>query len=113
MNLVCKPLLEGIMAYWDEVQRAASYTVTLYINEKVIARKTVERGTMYCAFRDLAADLSYHIRVSAEDRNANIIAVSDTVSASGLRSQMMSLCQLKAAAAGAAVLSGRKAAFLT
>ena len=82
MNLVCKPLLEGIMAYWDEVQRAASYTVTLYINEKVIARKTVERGTMYCAFRDLAADLSYHIRVSAEDRNANIIAVSDTVSAS-------------------------------
>ena len=40
-------------------------------------------------------------------------ALSDTVSVSGLRSQMMSLCQLKAAAAGAAVLSGRKAAFLT
>ena len=35
MNLVCKPIFQGIMAYWDEVPNTAVYTIKLFINEKV------------------------------------------------------------------------------
>ena len=31
MNLICKPLMNGIMAYWDEVEDAVAYNITLYI----------------------------------------------------------------------------------
>ena len=37
MELVCKPLMNGIMAYWSEVEETACYNVTLYINKQAIS----------------------------------------------------------------------------
>lgn len=55
MNLICKPLINGIMAYWEKIDEAASYTVYLYINNQVIATRINDRNEMYTAFSGLAA----------------------------------------------------------
>lgn len=43
MVLTCEPLLNGIMAYWEKVEEAASYTVSLYINDQVISTRINDR----------------------------------------------------------------------
>lgn len=55
MELVCKPLMNGIMAYWSEVEEAARYNVTLYINEQAISKRINPRTELYCTFNGLAA----------------------------------------------------------
>lgn len=55
MKLTCKPLMQGIMAYWDEVENAASYTISLYINDQVISRRINDRNEMYVTFNGLVA----------------------------------------------------------
>ena len=55
MKLICKPLLNGIMAYWEKVDEATSYTVSLYINDQVISTKINDRNEMYATFSGLAA----------------------------------------------------------
>ena len=40
MNLVCKPIFQGIMAYWDEVPNTAVYTIKLFINVKNVNNYT-------------------------------------------------------------------------
>jgi hypothetical protein len=55
MELVCKPLMNGIMAYWSEVKNTASYNVTLYINNQAISKKINPRTELYCTFNGLAA----------------------------------------------------------
>ena len=55
MILVCKPLMNGIMAYWDEVNNVASYNVTLYINNQPISKRINQRTELYCTFTGLAA----------------------------------------------------------
>ena len=54
MKLICKPLLNGIMAYWEKVEEAARYTV-LYINEQIISTKINDRNELYATFNGLAA----------------------------------------------------------
>ena len=54
MELVCKPLMNGIMAYWSEVKKAASYNVTLYINKQAISKRINPRTELYCTFTGLA-----------------------------------------------------------
>ena len=109
MELVCKPLMNGIMAYWSEVKKAASYNVTLYINKQAISKRINPRTELYCTFNGLAAidgttkntiisaarstvhvvggsysspqhsGLDYYIGVEAEDRDGNIIEKSEKV----------------------------------
>lgn len=55
MELICRPLMNGIMAYWSEVEEAASYNVTLYINNQAISKKINPRTELYCTFNGLAA----------------------------------------------------------
>ena len=55
MKLICKPLINGIMAYWEKVDEAASYTVSLYINEQVISTRSNDHNEMYTTFNGLAA----------------------------------------------------------
>ena len=55
MELVCKPLMNGIMAYWSEVEEAAYYNVTLYINKQAISKRINPRTELYCTFNGLAA----------------------------------------------------------
>ena len=55
MELVCKPLMNGIMAYWSEVKKAACYNVILYINEQAISKRINPRTELYCTFTGLAA----------------------------------------------------------
>lgn len=55
MKLICKPLLNGIMAYWEKVEKAARYTVSLYINEQIISTKINDRNELYATFNGLAA----------------------------------------------------------
>lgn len=55
MELICRPLVNGIMACWEKVEDAASYTVTLYINEQVISTRINDRNEMYATFTGLAA----------------------------------------------------------
>lgn len=55
IKLYCKPLLEGIMTFWEEVEEAAAYYVVLYINDMPISKKTVARSELYCSFKGLAA----------------------------------------------------------
>ena len=102
MNLICRPLLQGIMAYWDEVPNTAVYTIKLFINEKIISRKTNERTELYCSFNGLApidgrtvsviprdfayigghSGLDYYVQVEAEDRNGKILEQSEKVKCS-------------------------------
>ena len=53
MKLMCKPLLNGIMAYWEKVEEAARYTVSLYINEQIISTKINDRNELYATFNGL------------------------------------------------------------
>lgn len=55
MKLMCKPLLNGIMAYWEKVEEAARYTMSLYINEQIISTKINDRNELYATFNGLAA----------------------------------------------------------
>ena len=55
IRLSCKPLMNGIMAYWTEVKSAAAYNITLYINDQAISKRVNERTEMYCTFTGLAA----------------------------------------------------------
>lgn len=109
MNLICRPLLQGIMAYWDEVPNTAIYTIKLFINEKIISKKTNERTELYCSFNGLApidgttysviprdvpvsfgggysgtsySGLDYYVQVEAEDRNGKILEQSEKVKCS-------------------------------
>lgn len=107
VNLFCKPLLEGIMVFWEEVEDAAAYDVVLYINDTPISKKTVARSELYCFFKGLAAidgktvstitsaarltmsivgggysspqysGLDYYVQVKAENRKGEIIATSE------------------------------------
>ena len=109
MKLICKPLMNGIMAYWDEVEDAVAYNITLYINEQAISKRINERTEMYCTFTGLAAidgitkqtisaaaastvhvagrgsytpqhsGKDYFVQVEAEDRSGNIIETSEKV----------------------------------
>lgn len=105
MKLVCKPLLNGIMAYWEKVEDASSYTVSLYVNEQVISTRIIERSEMYTSFSGLAAidgqtkglfsssslrsttatpkytysGMDYYVQVSAENREGVEIAKSSKV----------------------------------
>ena len=106
MELVCKPLMNGIMAYWSEVENAASYNVTLYINKQAISKRINPRTELYCTFNGLAAidgttkntiisaimafsvnsypssqhsGQDYYVDVVAEDRDGNIIEKSEKV----------------------------------
>ena len=107
MSLICKPLMNGIMAYWNEVPEAAYYNVKLYINNQVISKRINERTELYCTFMGLAAidgvtrsqiekagaiaardgwrnnnshsGIDYYVKVEAEDRMGEIIAVTDKV----------------------------------
>lgn len=55
MRLVCKPLMNGIMAFWEEVPEAARYNVYLYVNDQRIYTKVNERTELYYSFLGLAA----------------------------------------------------------
>ena len=109
MELICKPLMNGIMAYWSEVKKAASYNVTLYINKQAISKRINPRTELYCTFNGLAAidgttkkiissaamrticvaggsysspqhsGQDYYVDVVAEDRDGNIIEKSEKV----------------------------------
>lgn len=54
MNLTCKPLINGIMAYWTPVEDASHYNIKLYINNQLISTKVNERTELYCTFTGLA-----------------------------------------------------------
>ena len=112
IDLTCKPILNGIMVYWDGVETAARYIITLYINDNDISTRINERTEKYCAFTGLAAidgvtssstaklrnacqtvvgggsyvprhsGLDYYVCVQAEDRTGNIIAKSNKVKCS-------------------------------
>ena len=106
MKLICKPLMNGIMAYWDEVEDAIAYNITLYINEQAISKRINERTELYCTFTGLAAvdgvarqtisaaaeyvarrvlyfpkhsGYDYYVKVEAENRNGEIIESTDKV----------------------------------
>ena len=107
MKLVCKPLMNGIMAYWDEVPEAACYSVKLYINGQMISKRINERTELYHTFTGLAAidgstkgeidktipkavgrgysqpcytGLEYYVKVEAENRLGEMIAQSPKTS---------------------------------
>lgn len=109
IQLNCKPLMNGIMAYWTEVRDAAAYNVTLYINYQAISKRVNERTELYCTFTGLAAvdgvtehtigaaaastvcfvgggysipqhsGKDYYVKVEAENRNGEIIDSSDKI----------------------------------
>ena len=54
MNLTCKPLINGIMAYWTPVEDASHYNIKLYINDQLISTRVNERTELYCTFTGLA-----------------------------------------------------------
>ena len=108
ITLCCNPLMNGIMAYWHRVDDAACYNVSLYINAQVISTKVIERNELYTTFTGLAAIdgvtegviskylravgrspfqlrptyMDYYVQVEAENRNGEIIAISDKVKCS-------------------------------
>ena len=79
MELVCKPLMNGIMAYWSEVEDAVCYNITLYINEQAISKRINPRTELYCTFNGLAAIDGYTQSVINSARNDIAKAVRSTV----------------------------------
>ena len=107
MDLTCKSLMNGIMAYWEEISEAAYYNVKLYINDQMISKRINERTELYCTFTGLAAidgvttseieaaaiiagggfldhlrrptAYGYYVQVEAENRKGEIIAVTKKV----------------------------------
>lgn len=77
LNLTCKPILNGIMAYWEGEEKASQYIVTLYIDNKDISTRISDRTERYCTFTGLAASDNYKIKVVAEDRIGTVIAESE------------------------------------
>ena len=107
MNLTCKPLINGIMAYWTPVEDAAHYNIKLYINDQLISIRVNERTELYCTFTGLApidgltssiiqssvrsirntvgghssgphhSGVNYYVEVEAEHRNGQIIEKSE------------------------------------
>lgn len=107
MNLICKPLINGIMAYWTPVEDAAHYNIKLYINNQLISTRVNERTELYCTFTGLApidgvtssiiqssarsirhtvggyssgprhSGFDYYVEVEAEHRNGQIIEKSE------------------------------------
>ena len=103
MNLICKPLINGIMAYWTPVEDASHYNIKLYINNQLISTRVNERTELYCTFTGLApidgvtssiiqssarsirntvgghysgprhSGFDYYVEVEAEHRNGQII----------------------------------------
>lgn len=103
MNLICKPLINGIMAYWTPVEEASHYNIKLYINNQLISTRVNERTELYCTFTGLApidgvtssiiqssarsirntvggyssgpqhSGFDYYVEVEAEHRNGQII----------------------------------------
>lgn len=100
MNLICKPLINGIMAYWTPVKEASHYN----INNQLISTRVNERTELYCTFTELApidgvtssiiqssvrslehvvgggysrgpqhSGFDYYVEVEAEHRNGQII----------------------------------------
>ena len=108
ITLRCNPLMNGIMAYWHRVDKAACYNVSLYINAQVISTRVIERNELYTTFTGLVAIdgvtegviskylrvvgrpsfqlrptyMDYYVQVEAENRNGEIIAISDKVKCS-------------------------------
>lgn len=54
MQLICKPIMNGIMVLWGGSDDAARYIVTLYINDIDISTRIAERSEKYCSFIGLA-----------------------------------------------------------
>ena len=109
IKLTCKPIFNGIMAYWDKKKDAAQYIITLYIDKRAISVRTNPRTELYCSFTGLASldggyalssnndnwlqhanrltlvqlndnlDTHYYVQVQAENRNGEIIAQSEKV----------------------------------
>ncbi len=77
LNLICEPILNGIMAYWAEVEEAARYIVTLHVGDLAISTRDNERSERYCTFNGLAESSNYKVKVVAENRNGAIIAESE------------------------------------
>ena len=78
LNLKCNPIFYGIMAYWDAVDDATNYIITLYVDDKPIAIRNNQREECYHSFVGLA-DNNYKVKVVAENRNGEIIATSYNV----------------------------------
>ena len=79
MKLICKPLMNGIMAYWSEVKNAVSYNITLYINKQAISQRVNPRTELYCTFKGLAAIDGYTQSVINSARHDIANAVRSTV----------------------------------
>lgn len=101
MNLICKPLINGIMAYWTPVEDASHYNIKLYINNQLISTRVNQRTELYCTFTGLApidgitssiiqsssfqryyrgtnySGFDYYVEVEAEHRNGQIIEKSE------------------------------------
>lgn len=75
MELVCKPLMNGIMAYWSEVEDAACYNVTLYINKQAISKRINPRTELYCTFNGLAAidGITKNTIITAANSTVNVV----------------------------------------
>ena len=83
LNLTCKPIFNGIMAYWEQVNDAAGYIVTLYVNDAPISIRNNPRTELYCSFVELAKlGAGYSVQVQAEDHSGQIIAESEKVKCS-------------------------------
>lgn len=76
MNLVCKPIFQGIMAYWDGNKNAASYTIKLFINDRVISQRINERTELYCSFTGLAAIDGITTTLSSKVSRAGMVRAS-------------------------------------
>lgn len=102
MNLNVRKTFYGLMLYWNKVENAAVYHVHLSINNgygavislQEIASVDVPRNIMYYSFSNLG-DLHYFISVEAEDRNGNIIEISDFIESTVLSIKDLEINELK------------------
>lgn len=86
LNPFVKAINEGINIYWQAVENAAGYNVELYtwwhssLANKLylMEKRSVDRNKFHTTFNELSYG-KYYLRVIAEDRSGNVIAVNKVI----------------------------------
>lgn len=78
LKLVCEPLLNGIMAYWEKEEDAVRYIIKLYINNDEISTRFNERSELFYTFNGLAAIDGKTSSIFSEIVSSPVVAVGES-----------------------------------
>ncbi len=77
--LLVKPIFNGLMAYWKKEEKAVIYRLTLKVGKDDYKQELetimIDKNKYYYTFNGLA-NMEYSITLECEDKNGDVIAIS-------------------------------------